>query len=81
MRLGPLWGPSVCYQDIQEESQWGSSGDTVAEAGGGLVPEKESLQRTFALWTKGYIVGHTMTHYSVYNEIISLLGRRCKVGG
>ena len=80
MRLGPRWGPSVCYQDIQEESQWGSSGDTVAEAGG-LVPEQESLQRTFAMWTKGYIVGHTMTHYSVYSEIISLLGRRCKVGG
>ena len=23
------------------------------------------------MWTKGYIVGHTVTHYSFHNEIFS----------
>ena len=44
---------------------------------------KESLQCTFAskeVWTKGYTVGHTVTHYSFHDEIFfSLLGKVARV--
>jgi hypothetical protein len=36
----------------------------------------DSLQRTFAsedVWTEGYTVGHTMTHYSLQDKIFSML--------
>jgi hypothetical protein len=30
---------------------------------------------------KGFIVGHTLTHYSFHNEILSGVGGGCKGGG
>ena len=36
----------------------------------------DSPQWTFAredVWTEGYTVGHTVTHYSVHNEMIAIL--------
>ena len=70
-------------QDIQEEPQWGSSIDSVAESRG-LRPDQQLISMTInkEVWTKGCTVGHTVTHYSFYNDIICFLcwGRGCKGG-
>lgn len=42
-----------------------------------LVPDPWAWKWTFAskeVWTKGYTVGHTRTHYSFHNGILFLVG-------
>ena len=41
-----------------------------------MKQRNDSLQQTFAsedVWTEGYNVGHTVTHYSIHDEILSML--------
>lgn len=56
-------------QDIWEKSQWNSSIDRIAEARV-LVPDQQVIPMNICkqMWTKGYIVGHIVTHYSFHNE-------------
>lgn len=41
-----------------------------------MKQRNDSLQRTFPsedVWTGGYNVGHTVTHYSIHDEKLSML--------
>jgi hypothetical protein len=62
-------------QDIWKESQWDSGIDRLAEARG-LLSDQQVIsviickQRNIDI---GHLVGHTVTHYSFYNDDFSSL--------
>jgi hypothetical protein len=72
-------------EDIQEESQWASSLDRVAEARG-LEPDQWVVAVNMCKQRgvdRAYTVGHTVTCYSFYNEILffSVWGEIARVEG